>query len=109
MSSKYPCPCTAALSTDTATPPTQPAKWRLGRVFVEASLMGAWIAASTVAFVAVARDTDFFVDLLQGSKGGAAACGLVDPIRLHDPERADESACCVCNSLKSTVHSSQRM
>ena len=45
MSSKYPCPCTAALSTDTATPPTQPAKWRLGRVFVEASLMGAWIAA----------------------------------------------------------------
>jgi H+-transporting ATPase len=70
-----------ALSTDRATPPAKPAKWRLRQVFTEALFLGSWIAASTVAFVAVARNTDFFMnnfaglnnveDIRQGASDGA--------------------------------------
>ena len=53
-------------ATDSATPPFKPAVWRLKHVFTEAAFLGAWIAASTVAFVAVARNTDFFADTFPG-------------------------------------------
>lgn len=50
------------VSTDRVSPSRTPDVWRLWKLFIEGIVIGLYLAASTVVFVVVARETNFFVD-----------------------------------------------